>query len=187
MKRSDLKDLGIEDKATIDGIMSLYGEGIESAKAELETFKAQISERDKSITELTEQIKTFDGKDGTLKELQEKVATYEKEKSDREAAEIQAKTDLELKTRFDAIKGENKFNHELVEKGRFEDFKKALTDEQFKGKGDSDIFGSIVKPEDLINPQQATIVMPGGGGTIPKDLAQAKTFDEYKAIRKAQN
>lgn len=38
----------------------------------------------------------------------------------------------------------------------------ALTDEQFKGKGDSDIFGSIVKPEDLVNPQQATITMPGG-------------------------
>ena len=48
-------------------------------------------------------------------------------------------------------------------------------------------FKQLLNPEDLANPQQAPITMPGGGGSVPKDLAQAKTFDEYKAIRKAQN
>jgi hypothetical protein len=97
-----------------------------------------------------------------LKELQDKVATYEKAETDRLEAEKQTKADAELLERFKAIKGEQKFNHELVEKGRFEEFKNALQDEQFKGKGDSDIFGAIVKPEDLVNPQRQVVNMPGG-------------------------
>lgn len=147
--------------------MAERGKEKESDKAESEKLKTALAEKDNSITELNEKIKAFDGESDALNELQEKVANYEKEKADREAAEQQAKLDAELKARFDAIKGEQKFSHELIEKGRFEDFKKALQDEQFKGKGDSDIFGAIVKPEDLANPQRQTVTMPGGGQSAP--------------------
>lgn len=162
MTRTEIKELGIEDKTVIDAIMKLHGDGLTEVKTKLQE---EIDKREKSITELSEKAKNLDGTETTLKEMQDKVAAYEKEKSDRETAEKQAKLDAELKTRFDAIKGENKFNHELIEKGRFDDFKKALQDEQFKGKGDSDIFSAIVKPEDLVNPQRQTVTMPGGNIT----------------------
>lgn len=171
----------------INWAMAERGKEINDSKAKLDELQVKLTEKENAITELSEKAKSLDGTELKLKELNDQVAVYEKEKSDREETEKQAKLDSELKTRFDAIKGENKFSHELIENGRFQDFKKALLDEQFKGKGDSDIFSAIVKPEDLVNPQRQTVTMPGGGSTIPKDLAQAKTFDEYKAIRKASN
>ncbi len=175
MKREDLRKLGIEEKEVIDSIMQLYGDGIQSVKSELETLKAQVIEKDASITELTEKAKALDGTESTLKELQDKIAAYEKGESERIEAEKQAKINQELLERFNAIKGEQKFNHDLVEKGRFEEFKKALADEQFKGKGDLDIFQAIVKPEDLANPQQQPIIMPGGSNTQPTK-AEFKSF-----------
>ena len=179
MRRQDLKDLGIEEKEVIDKIMALYGDGVESAKADVETLKQQLADKDKSITELNETIKGFDGKDVTLKELQEKVASYEKAESDRKEAEKQAQVDAELKSRFMAVVGENKFKHADIENGRFAAFKDSLSKDEFKGKGDSDIFAEITKDMDcFVNPQQQTITMPGGNSTTPQKVEFKNFFQK---------
>lgn len=163
MTRAELKEFGIEDKAVIDKIMDSYGAGVEKAKADTETLKSQMAEKDKAITELNEKIKAFDGTGETLKELQDKVATYEQKETERIEAEKQAQIDAELRQRFLANVGENKFKHEDIENGRFNAFKSALADEKFKGKGDAEIFAEVTKDMDLyVNPQQQTVTMPGG-------------------------
>lgn len=176
MKRTDLKELGIEDKEVIDSIMKLYGDGINDVKSELTDLQEKVSEKEKSIKELTEKIKGFDGTEITVKELQDKVAIYEKAETDRLEAEKQAKTDAELKQRFQSLVGENKFKHEDIENGRFNAFKTALADEKYKGKGDSDVFADITKDMDLyVNPQQQQVTMPGGSQTTPTKT-EFKTF-----------
>jgi hypothetical protein len=178
MTRAELKEFGIEDKAVIDKIMDLYGAGVEKAKADTETLKSQMAEKDKAITELNEKIKAFDGTGETLKELQEKVATYEQKETERIEAEKQAQIDAELRQRFLANVGENKFKHEDIENGRFNAFKSALADEKFKGKGDAEIFAEVTKDMDLyVNPQQEKITMPGGGLNKNADsLSQARAI-----------
>ena len=178
MTRSELKEFGIEDKAVIDKIMDSYGAGVEKAKADTETLKSQMAEKDKAITELNEKIKAFDGTGETLKELQDKVATYEQKETERIEAEKQAQIDAELRQRFLANVGENKFKHEDIENGRFNAFKSALADEKFKGKGDAEIFAEVTKDMDLyVNPQQQTITMPGGGLNKNADsLSQARAI-----------
>ena len=176
MKRSDLKELGIEEKEIVDKIMDLYGDGVNEVKIESTKLQETVTEKDKSITELNEQIKSFDGKDTTLKELQEKVSNYEKAETDRVESEKQAKVESELKQRFQTLVGENKFKHEDIENGRFNAFKSALADEKYKGKGDSDVFAGITKNMDLyVNPQQQTVTMPGGSQTTPTKT-EFKTF-----------
>lgn len=59
MKRQDLTDLGIEDKAIIDKIMDLYGTGINAVKTELAEAKKVVDEKDKTITELSEKAKNL--------------------------------------------------------------------------------------------------------------------------------
>src|SRR5574344_923716 len=160
----------------IDFVMAERGKEIETAKAEVEKLKVAISEKETTITELSEKVKGLDGTEAKVKELTDKISAYEKSEADRIESEKAAKLNAEIMDRFNAVKGEQKFNHELVEKGRFEEIKKALQDEQFKGKGDSDIFSAIVKPEDLVNPQRQTVTMPGGGQSTPgtNDLTRAR-------------
>lgn len=176
MKRQDLKDLGIEDKAVIDSIMNLYGDGINEAKADVEKLKSDMAEKEKTIAELNDTIKGFDGKDETLKELQDKVANYEKSELERQEAEKQKQIDADLKNRFVAVLGENKFKHADIETGRFNAFKESLSKDEFKGKGDADIFAEITKDMDcFVNPQQVKVEMPGGNfNKNADDLAKAR-------------
>lgn len=166
MTRAELKEWGIEDKAIIDKIMDSYGAGVEKAKADMKTLETKLAEKDDAITELNEKIKAFDGTETKLKELTDKVSTYEQKETERIEAEKQAQLDAELRQRFLANVGENKFKHEDIENGRFNAFKSALADEKFKGKGDAEIFAEVTKDMDLyVNPQQQTVTMPGGNAT----------------------
>ena len=150
----------------IDFVMAERGKEIAASKAELEKAKADLKEKELSVTELNEKIKAFDGTGETLKELQEKVQAYEQKETERQQAEKQAQVDAELKNRFMAVVGENKFKHADIENGRFNAFKESLSKDEFKGKGDSDIFAEITKDMDcFVNPQQQQINMPGGNIT----------------------
>ena len=164
--KKEMEDQGFTSEQ-IAWAMAERGKEKESDKAEFEKLKTSLSDKESSIQELTNQIKSFDGKDETLKTLQEKVTTYEKAESDRIELEKQNQAQAELKNRFMAVVGENKFKHADIENGRFAAFKELLGKEEFKGKGDSDIFAEITKEMDcFVNPQQQTIVMPGGNGAV---------------------
>jgi chromosome segregation ATPase len=162
----------------IDFVMAERGKEIEKEKTKLDDLQKQLADKDASITELAEKAKNLDGTESTLKELQDKVATYEQKETERIEAEKQAQIDAELRQRFLANVGENKFKHEDIENGRFNAFKSALADEKFKGKGDAEIFAEVTKDMDLyVNPQQQTITMPGGGFNKNADsLSQARAI-----------
>lgn len=162
----------------IEFVMAERGKEINAEKLKVEELQKTITDKDKSITELTETAKGLDGTKETLNTLQAKVAEYEKDEADRIENEKQTKLNGELRERFNTIKTEiakDGFKHDLVENGRFEEFKKALSDEQFKGKGDADIFQAVIKPEDLANPQKAIVTMPGGAKATPTKT-EFKTF-----------
>ena len=160
----------------ISWAMAERGKEIETAKAEAEKLKVAISEKETTITELSEKVKGLDGTETKVKELTDKISAYEKSEADRKAAEEQAKLDAELRQRFLANVGENKFKHADIENGRFAAFKQALSDENFKGKGDSEIFAEVTKDMDcFVNPQQQTVTMPGGSSSGNIDsLARAR-------------
>ena len=146
--------------------MAERGKEIETAKAETEKLKVAISEKETTITELSEKVKGLDGTEIKVKELTDKISAYEKSEADRKTAEEQSRLDSELRQRFLVNVGENKFKHEDIENGRFAAFKSALADEKFKGKGDAEIFAEVTKDMDLyVNPQQQQINMPGGNLT----------------------
>ena len=165
MKRKELEELNLE-KEVVDKIMSINGADIEASKAGISDLQAQVAERDKSLSELNEKIKQFDGTDIKLTELQKKVESYEAAETERVEKEKAAKVDATYKERFKSIAGDNKFKHSDIEKGRYEAFKAELAKEENKGKGDKDIFEAITKDLDcFVNPQQEKINIPSTGKT----------------------
>jgi hypothetical protein len=171
-----LEELGLTAEQ-VSSVFSERGKEITTDKEELDKFKADLKEKDSSIADLNEKIKTFDGTDATLKDLQSKVADYEKVETERKEKEQQAQINADFKNRFTNVLGEQKFKNIDSENGRFGAFKEALSKEEYKGKGDSDIFAEITKDMDcFVNPQQAQITMPSGGGSPQgaTDLTRAR-------------
>lgn len=163
--KKEMEDQGFTAEQ-IAWAMAERGKEIETAKAETEKLKVVISEKETTINDLSEKVKGLDGTEAKVKELTDKVSAYEKYEADRKASEEQAKLDAELRQRFLANVGENKFKHEDIENGRFAAFKNALADEKYKGKGDAEIFTEVTKDMDLyVNPQQQQVNMPGGNIT----------------------
>ena len=174
-----LEDLGL----TSEQANSIFAERGKEIDSEKEKFEMQIADKDKTITELQETVKGFDGKDKTLEELQKQAETanarvkeLEQAEADRQQAQKDAEIEADLKNRFSRAAGENKFKHADIENGRFAAFKQALSDENFKGKGDSEIFAEVTKDMDcFINPQQQTVTMPSGSSSGNIDsLARAR-------------
>lgn len=74
MKRKDLEALGLEKEA-IDSIMNLHQTDVEENKKALDAKDAAITEKDTKITELTDNIKKFDGVD--VEKLKNDVTAWE--------------------------------------------------------------------------------------------------------------
>ncbi|PNX50612.1 MAG: hypothetical protein BV456_06095, partial [Thermoplasmata archaeon M8B2D] len=138
----DFEEKGLNHEQ-ISYIMAERDKEKQADKAKIKSLESAISEKDNTITELNDTIKSFDGKDETLKDLQDKIANYEKSENDRKELEKQQQIESEIKNRFIAALGEQKFKHADIETGRFNAFKTALNDEKFKGKGDGEIFTEI--------------------------------------------
>jgi len=101
MDRDFLKSLGIEDAETVYAIMKSYGESInplkqekESLETEVDSYKGQISERDKQLEDLKDKVDSEED----LKETIEALKTANKEKDDeRQKLLNDQKLDYELK------------------------------------------------------------------------------------------
>lgn len=164
-----LEDLGLTAEQ-VNSVFAERGKEIADEKAKVEAIEKKNTDFESQITELSEKIKGYDGTEGKLKELTEKVGSYEKEKADREQAEAQAKIDKEFSERFNALVGENKFKHPDVAEGRLNAFKKEVTNEANKTKSDKEIFEAITLEQDcFVNPQQGKISLPGGSISKPTD------------------
>lgn len=163
-----LKDLGIEipadKKETFDKELKENYKTIsevEKLKSKNDELTSQLAEKDNSIKDLNEKIKGYDGKETDIKALQDKVAEYEQKEQERLENEKKQKEETELKTRFNALLGDNKWKHTDIENGRFVAFKEALNNAENKGKGDKEIFETITKDLDcFVNPQQEKINLP---------------------------
>ncbi|MBR3604442.1 MAG: hypothetical protein IKL52_00250 [Candidatus Gastranaerophilales bacterium] len=173
-----LKDLGItvpEDKHK-DLRRSLNENYIviDEHKTKLEKVNGQLTTANETITNLKTQLE--DASKVDVKALQDKIKEFEDAEADRVQKENAARELEALKARFAPLKGENKFLNEGTENWMFEEFTKALTLDDNKGKSDKDIFEAITKDKNIYeNPNQKFVNPPAGGGK-EQNKAEFKRF-----------
>lgn len=95
MKRDFLKDLGLADEA-IDKIMAENGKDIEAVKASLSAKEAELATAQKTISDLKETLKKFDGVD--VEKLKADLAAAQ-EKYNNDISKIKLDNALELALR----------------------------------------------------------------------------------------
>lgn len=153
MKTEFLKGLGLEEEV-ISKIMAENGKDIQREKDKTADVQAKLDTATKQIDELSETVKNAEGKDGTITELQKKVKEYEDAETARKEAAKEAERKAAIRTRFDPLKGENKYLNEGTENWIFGEFEKALADKANEGKSDADIYEAITKDKNVFeNPQ----------------------------------
>lgn len=104
----------------------------------VKSLNSKIAEYENKINELQTNNQTAEQYKNELDKLKQQIA------DEKEAAELEAK-EAEFKNRFEKVAEGKAFAHDYIKNGVLEDFKKALSDEANKGKGDSEIFELLTK------------------------------------------
>ncbi len=104
----------------------------------------------------------------------------------KENAEQDAKI-ADLKERFAKAKGDKEFSLDYAEQGAFNDFMKLLDDPNNKGKGDVELFDTLVKDKQGLfksaNPQGD----PAKMGGVNTNTSSTELISQYKNAQQSKN
>lgn len=159
-----LKEQGIEvegeKKEALNKAVAANYKTINEFSNVTEKLKKEVEEKTEAINGLNEKIKGL-ADTSELDDLKAKVKSYEEaEQAQKEQLEKKKAYDDD-KARFDKLKGENEYYNEGTEKWVFEDFRKAITADENKGKSDSEIYEALVKDKDVFRSKNSEFKNPG--------------------------
>ena len=199
MKREEIK--AIFPEATdeqLKSVMDLNGTDVEKAKSKVTTLENELKEKkadfDKLNTEL-EALKTANASGEEWKTKYEAiVAENEAKAKQAEADRILAEKNAETEKRFNECVGDKKFSHDAIKASYLKKFADALDSEEYKSKGDAEIFHALTKDDATAFTGVQAVKLPGGrpAGTgtnysSVKDIMNSDMTREQKRAAIAEN
>jgi hypothetical protein len=184
MKREEIKSIFPEaTDEQLKSIMDLNGADVEKAKSKATALEAELKEKkadfDKLNTEFEELKKSnASGEDWKAKFEALQADNLAKEKQ-AEADRILAEKKADVEKRFADCVGDKKFSHDAIKADYLKKFGDALESDEYKGKGDTDIFHALTKDDATAFTGVTAVKLAGGrpSGT------SGKTKDEIMAIK----
>lgn len=172
----------------------LHEEGIEVPEEKQDGLRQKHSKNYKAVVEferkvnsLTDQLTTANATITDLKSktdnvdaLNQRIKDYEKAEKDRKDAEDKAKKTQQLKTRFDALKGDRTYLNEGTESWMFSEFQKAIADQNNASKSDSEIYENITKDKNIFTPKNERFKNPSAGNSHHQTSDEAYLAEYYK-------
>ena len=189
MKREEIK--AIFPDATdeqLKSVMDLNGADVEKAKSKATALEAELKEKkadfDKINTEL-DALKTANasGEDWKAKFEALQAENVAKEKQ-AEADRILAEKNADIENRFSACVGDKKFSHDAIKSAYLKKFADALESEEYKGKGDTEIFHALTK-DDASAFVGVTAVRLAGGTNMGTNNKVYSSREEIMKIKDA--
>lgn len=186
MKREEIK--AIFPEATdeqLKSVMDLNGTDVEKAKSKVTTLENELKEKkadfDKLNTEL-EALKTANASGEEWKTKYEAiVAENEAKAKQAEADRILAEKNADTEKRFNECVGDKKFSHDAIKASYLKKFADALDSEEYKGKGDAEIFHALTKDDATAFTGVQAVKLAGGKPQIVGKTYNTK--DEIMAIK----
>ena len=179
MKREEIK--AIFPDATdeqLKSIMDLHGSDVEKAKSKVTALEAELKEKKEDFSKLNDEFETLkaanaSGEDWKAKFEALQAETIAKEKQ-AEADRILAEKNADIEKRFDACVGDKKFSHDAIRQAYLKKFGEALESEEYKGKGDTEIFHSLSKDDAQAFTGVTAVKLAGGKATGTGSYASVK-------------
>lgn len=177
-----LEDLGVE-KEVAEKIFAERSKEIEADKAKREKLETELKEKKESLDNLSKEFEDLKSSNASAEEYKTKyealVADNEAKEKQAEADRILAEKNADIEKRFAECVGDKKFSHDAIKADYLKKFAEALESEEYKGKGDVDIFHALTK-DDKNAFEGVTAVKLAGGR--PQGTS-GKTRDEIMAIK----
>ena len=177
-----LEDLGVE-KEVAEKIFAERSKEIEADKAKREKLETELKEKKESLDNLSKEFEDLKSSNASAEEYKTKyealVADNEAKAKQAEADRILAEKNADIEKRFAECVGDKKFSHDAIKADYLKKFAEALESEEYKGKGDVDIFHALTK-DDATAFEGVTAVKLAGGR--PSGTS-GKTRDEIMAIK----
>lgn len=179
MKREEIK--AIFPDATdeqLKSIMDLHGSDVEKAKSKVTALEAELKEKKEDISKLNDEFEALKAANASGEDWKAKFEALQAEniakEKQAEADRILAEKNADIEKRFDACVGDKKFSHDAIRQAYLKKFGEALESEEFKGKGDTEIFHSLSKDDAQAFTGVTAVKLAGGKATGTGSYASVK-------------
>ena len=192
-----LEDLGVE-KEVAEKIFAERSREIEADKAKREKLETELKEKKESIDNLSKEFEDLKSSNASAEEYKTKyealVADNEAKAKQAEADRILAEKNADIEKRFAQCVGDKKFSHDAIKASYLKKFAEALESEEYKGKGDVDIFHALTKDDaagftgvTAVKLQGGRPVGTGNGYSSVKEIMDSDMTREQKRVAIAEN
>ena len=160
-----LEDLGVE-KEVAEKIFAERSKEIEADKAKREKLETELKEKKESLDNLSKEFEDLKSSNASAEEYKTKyealVADNEAKEKQAEADRILAEKNADIEKRFAECVGDKKFSHDAIKADYLKKFAEALESEEYKGKGDVDIFHALTKDDATAFTGVTAVKLAGG-------------------------
>ena len=187
MKREEIK--AIFPEATdeqLKSVMDLNGADVEKIKSRVTALEAEIKDKNADFDKLNGEFEALKNSNASGEDWR---AKFEALKAENEAKEKQAQAErliaeknADVEKRFSACVGDKKFSHDAIKADYMKKFADALESEEYKGKGDADIFHALTK-DDKNAFEGVTVVKLAGGRPTGTGGKKYSSKEEIMKIR----
>ena len=187
MRREEIKSIFPDaTDEQLKSVMDLNGADVEKAKSKVTALETELKEKKEAIDNFNkeiEELKTANasGEDWKAKFEALQAENVAKEKQ-AEADRILAEKNADIEKRFAECVGDKKFSHDAIKSSYLKKFADALESEEYKGKGDVDIFHALTK-DDATAFAGVTAVKLAGGRPMGVGGKQYASKAEIMAIK----
>ena len=192
-----LEDLGVE-KEVAEKIFAERSKEIEADKAKREKLETELKEKKESLDNLSKEFEDLKSSNASAEEYKTKyealVADNEAKEKQAEADRILAEKNADIEKRFAECVGDKKFSHDAIKADYLKKFAEALESEEYKGKGDVDIFHALTKDDATAFTGVTAVKLQGGrpmgtghGYSSVKDIMNSDMTREQKRQAIAEN
>lgn len=167
MKREEIK--AIFPEATdeqLKSVMDLNGTDVEKAKSKVTSLENELKEKKADFEKLNTEFEALKTANASGEEWKTKyeaiVAENEAKAKQAEADRILAEKNADTEKRFNECVGDKKFSHDAIKASYLKKFADALDSEEYKGKGDVDIFHALTKDDATAFTGVTAVKLQGG-------------------------
>lgn len=174
MKREEIKTIFPEaTDEQLKAVMDLNGADVEKAKGKVTALEAEIKEKKEALDNLSTEFNALKETNATAEDYKAKFEALQNENAEKEkkaeADRVAKEKEEKIRTRYISAVGDRK-QSVSSKKYYYDEFSKALEDEENAGKSDTDILHELTKDDPDAFLGVTAVKLAGGNAKTFKDV-----------------